>query len=372
VGELPNRAMGQDFPRFRLAADTLTDEAFDLRLSDEERSDLFTAPFFYKAVVLDTEALAGFDEVARQRLHEQREAVRRHAQAERRWADLERAGQLTPQEAAHRDDARKALEAIEPNWLAWSNTLTLDDADLTVDQLVARTRPRVMAQYDNGHAFAARRQIGKGQVVFFTSGFYPSWNNTAVEPSVILYDRVMRGMLTRSLPSRTLEPVNQITIPVRSRDLAARFTVRTPNDPEPHDIEVEALGENSYGLILRSLGGRGVYAIERQGAGDESAAGAVNVNGVDATTSKGWRLLLAMNGPSEESELGAASRGEIDPVLADEGVEARWVAADGQITLEGAAFFGLNTWVWLMLAALACLVAEMVFLAKPQIGGSAK
>jgi hypothetical protein len=230
-----------------------------------------------------------------------------------------------------------------PNWIGWKNPLARDMTDMTVDQLIAHTRPRVMGRYDNGEVFAVRRNIGKGQVMMLTSGCFPVWNNIAAEHSVLIFDRVLRTLLTRSLPGRTLDPVNEIVIPIESRDQAATFTFKRPNDTEGKPISIEALGESSYGLIVRSLGQRGQYELKREG--DENSQ---------------WTMRLAMNGPSQESELLAVTKTDFDEKM--EMSELRWVAIDDAISLEGEAQFGRNMWKWLMSAVVVMLFVEMLFL----------
>ena len=90
-----------------------------------------------------------------------------------------------------------------------------------------------MGRYDNGGIFAVRRDIGAGRVVMVTSSLLPRWNSLAVDQGVLLLDAILRDLLSRSMPSRTLGPVNEVVIPVDSADLGASFTIRARPSVRP-------------------------------------------------------------------------------------------------------------------------------------------
>ena len=68
------------------------------------------------------------------------------------------------------------------------------------------------------------------------------------------------------------------------------MTVQGPEDTEPKPLPVEALGEDRYGVVLRSLANRGVYQVRRLSQSDEP-------------TDNAWTLAVASNGPAAESDL---------------------------------------------------------------------
>jgi hypothetical protein len=304
VGRLPDPG-ALEWPSYRLDPASFAGELFHFDIPEREMKDLITAPFFYKSIGIDEPALADLAESERERLE---------------------AGLPEP-----------------PNWLRWTNPLARDLSTLSVDELVGRGQPRVLARFDNGEAYAIRRDIGKGRVVMLTSGIFPLWNNIAVEHSVILFDQVMRELMSRSLPERTMEAVNQFVVPVAARDQRARFTLTRP-DAEPLTLGAHALGESQFGLILRGLDQRGIYKVERAGT--------------DGTP---FAMTLAFNGPALESELRSVNR---DSFTADYD-SVRWVGLDDAISLEGLTRMGHNTWKLLLIAALLCLCGEMIILALP-------
>ncbi|MBI1374694.1 MAG: VWA domain-containing protein [Phycisphaera sp.] len=357
LGNVPPPSASQ-WPSFHLASNTFKDEVFAMQMTDNERSDLLSSPFFYKAVAVDRDGMDKFAEAARKRVEDQRKAFEEHEANERRWAELERAGKLSQEEAAKRKAAREKLGEGTARWLEWSNPLAADDEQLTIEQRIAQTQPRVMGEYDNGAIFAVRRSIGKGKVIMVTTGTFPVWNNVAVDASgsVLLFDRMLRTMLTMSLPSRTLDPINQVQIPLRADDQAARFVIQTPGDPEPHPLQVDALEQGQYALTLRDVGKRGVYRVWRESATGGSPA--------DDKANHEW-LKLAINGPSAESKLTSIDAREFAERVEVDGI--RWVNADEEISLAGTTYIGHNVWWWLMLMVILLLLGEMVFLALPHI-----
>jgi len=226
---------------------------------------------------------------------------------------------------------------------------------MPVEELVRRSRPRIMGRYDNNHVFAVRRDIGHGRVILITTGCYPAWNNLAAEHSVLLLDQALRSLLARSLPERTFGPVNEIVIPIDSGDQGAAFTVQGPEADEPRPIGVEALSEHTYGLILRSVGQRGLYHIRRKRSEAEGK------------TSDSWEMLLAVNGPASESDLASVDEDALRERLGDQAF--RWIGPDEDIRVEGVALIGHNYWKYLMVLAMVCLLVEMLFLAAPGFGG---
>jgi hypothetical protein len=346
VGALP--APGADsWPKFGLDSTTFKDEIFAFNMTDAERDELLSSAYVYKAIGIDIEGMEKQQDAARKRFEERYAWLLDYETKERQWAEAARAGKLSSAMASDREAARKRYEEMRPSWLAWTNPLAGDMADMTIDQLLAQSRPRVMGSYTNGEAFAVRRKVGKGQVIMVTTGCYPSWNNIATQHSVLLYDRILRSMLTQSLPERTMGGINDLVIPVAARHQAASFSIAAPGDEAPVPIAVEATGKSSYGLILRSLGKRGTYRVERSAD--------------SATGEKAWNMLLAINGPSSESELTSIGKSEFMAGAAGER-SLRWVGQDDAISLEGDALLGSNFWKYLILVTLLLLIAEMIFL----------
>lgn len=181
-----------------------------------------------------------------------------------------------------------------------------------------------------------------------STGIRPGWNNLALENSVLLLDRIMRSLLLRSLPDRTFGPEREIAIPVGAAGQGAEFAIRSPGRPQPRVQSVEALGAKGYGLVLRSLGRRGLYRIRRR---------TPDADGPGARRKDDWEMVLAINGPQAESELDSLNAGDVPGQIGPAAV--RWIEADEKIRLEGKTYIDYDVWKVLMCLVLGCLVLEM-------------
>jgi len=350
LGKVP-QPYATDVSSFRLDKASVVGEALYLDTTPEETGRILEAPLFFKAVVADLSgARKAIADVYRKHIEKQRDWLARYERNEERWAREERAGKLSAQDAAQREKDRLTYAAMNPRWLAWSNPLAREPQELSVEELVKAAQPQAMGLYDNDHPFAVQRDIGKGRVVLVTTGVWPSWNTLALDNGVLLLDRVMRSLMVRSLPDRTFGPENEILIPVDPADQAVDFAVRTPRSGEPQLQSVEALGSNSYGLLLRSIQQRGLYWIRRQSPAGEPDAKK------DAPA-----LVLAVNGPPEESELASLTEEDVPEKIGATNI--RWVDVDEEISLAGKTYVDPDFWKVLMALVLGCLLLEMVVLA---------
>ena len=337
-----------DVTLFRLDRQSMTDQALHFGQAGAPGiEEIFTSPFFFKAVAADVEAARKtIDQAERKRVQDRRDRLGEHEADEKRWAQAERKGGLSADDARLRERRRQALARERPRWLAWQNPLARDPGELSVDEVIGATQPRVMGRYDNGRPFALRRDIGRGRVVMITTGIRPGWNNLALENSVLLLDRLARSLLLRSLPDRTFGPESEIAIPVDAAGQGADFTIRSPGRAQVRVQSVEALGAKGYGLVLRSLGRRGLYHIRRQNPDPQAAP-----------RKDDWRMVLAVNGLPQESELDSLAEDEVPGQIGPTAV--RWIGPDQKIRLEGKTYIDHDVWKMLMALALACLVLEM-------------
>jgi len=352
VGKLPPPGVVK-WPSFRLALDTLNDEVFDLNVTETERAEIMASPFFYKAVGMDTEAMDAFETAQRERMAAYREDLAEYMASEEKWAQLARSGKLSEAEAARREESRARFEQVAQGGLAGISARRV--AEMSVDQLVALTRPTVMGRYDNGEVFAVRRNIGKGSVIMMTTGCHPEWNNLAAGPAVLILDGMLRNLLARALPERNLEPVNELVVPVAARDQKADFHVYTPGREDPISLRADPITGTTFGLRLTDVGRRGIYRVQRLPDADKAGA-----------QQNAWTMLLAANGPASESELESITRGDFYNQIKTDGM--RWVGPKQPITLEGASVRGRNLWKTLMGLVIACLFVEMVMLREQETG----
>jgi hypothetical protein len=219
--------------------------------------------------------------------------------------------------------------------------------------LAERTRPRVLATLSNGVPLVIERDVGQGQVLFLASGVFRDWNTLTSTNAVLIFDRIFRDMLRRTLPRRNLGSSEQLVLPVPLDLRYARFTLTGPEGKED-PIAIEALGSERQGISVGNLSRRGHYRITAYGTDQTPQAGA---------GAKLWDVPLAVNGPAGESEL---------TVLDADGLAERmgqtpyyWVDRGQTIQLAGAPVRGQDLWRWLMLAVFACLLVELVVLVRP-------
>ncbi|MGC3972282.1 MAG: hypothetical protein QM775_34565 [Pirellulales bacterium] len=82
-------------------------------------------------------------------------------------------------------------------------------ADLKPEEEAQAGKPRVIGRYDNGLAFLVERQIGRGTVLFCTTGIQSDWNTLAMSRAVVVLDRIVRAMVERTLPHATSRRPNR-------------------------------------------------------------------------------------------------------------------------------------------------------------------
>jgi hypothetical protein len=235
-------------------------------------------------------------------------------------------------------------------------TVRVDGSAATLSAQAAREeRPaRVLARFQNTERsiFLVSRAIGRGEVVFCASGLLSSWNTLPKTNAVLMFDRLLRGMVQRTLPERNFSPSDQLTIPLPSNSAGLALTLSRPGQINEQPLEVSYTSASERGVLMTGLLERGVYWI-RGWRGGAATAG----------LKPAWELPLAVGGESAESDLTAVGPREMEK-LADERL-LRWVAAGEPIDLAGDATAGQSTWWWLALVVLLLLVMEMSIIAFP-------
>jgi hypothetical protein len=189
--------------------------------------------------------------------------------------------------------------------------------------------------------------MGQGHIMFLTSGVFPEWNNLALDAGVLIMDRILRQLLVRSLPERTLETRNEMVIPVATRYQHASHTLQWPHQDDSKSTAVEVLGRQKYGVVLRGASHRGFYELFRANEGETEQAAV---------------MLLGFNGPSTESNIQLLDVEELQGALTSDKI--RWVQPGQSITLQGTTYLGSGTWKWLMYLLLIVLLLEMILLGK--------
>jgi hypothetical protein len=357
IGKLPDES--GDIKMFSLSYPSLAHDYFHLPdTSDDELKSLYAETVFFKAV----EAEPGDPSVAAAgRVEERRIAENRAVETEARtklkqWSDREARGLLSDSERQERRDLEDKLAVIRPSWLLWPERESVVDETLTPAELAERAQPRVLAEFDNNVPFLIERSLGRGRVLFAASGLFSNWNTLPKTNTILLFDRLLRGMLARTLPDRNPVSAEQISIPVIDRN--GMYTLRRPDagaDRAPEILPVDALGADVYGVTLNNLTARGIYTITAV-KGDTSADPA-------QAPAKLWEVILAVNGPARESEPAVIDAAELAARMGD--ANYRWVGRGERISIAGAQVSFQNLWKWLLLLVLIGLLAEMAVLARP-------
>lgn len=264
--------------------------------------------------------------------------------------------------AASPDDGRAATAVpARPEWLAWNQPRRGDPLrqrparDETVAKVAARlaegARPRVLARFGNGLPWVVERPVGRGRLTLVTSGvlgnWASGWNTLGLGADALLYDRLLRGRLEATLPLRTIEPRDDVSVAIPANLRQLRWSLERPGGGKT-ELEPTFIDASTVGLGCGPLLTRGVYTI--RGVEEEAADAAVAA-----------RIVLAVNGPADESNLRQVDGESF--AAAVEGGQAALLGPQQEISLEGTRVFGHWLWKPLLLAVIALLVAERAVVA---------
>ena len=351
LGQLPEQSKGSLKPFFLATENLASQPYFRLAgISEGELRDLYSEPFFFQAVVADVS-----DElVERVRVFE----TNRLATIYPRTADADSSKPLA-NDPTTADDIQR--------WLLWESPTLAQNKDQIptdpdeyqrwLDMTATAHLPRVLARFtDSDHtAYLVERTIGRGRVVFSSSGLLPHWNTIAQTNAMVLFDRLLRSMIESTLPQRNFESPQQISLPLvtSDRDIAVSLT-RPSVDGFTEPLDVGFIRRDQLGVTVAKPLQRGLYRLTARKR--------------DETTGRehddpDWELVVAVNGPTSESDLrplSAVQQAELNahPQLT--------LLADGEpISLAGAQTRGQDSWWWLIFAVLILLGCEVAVLVWP-------
>ncbi len=382
VGRIPDEGAGKIDPFF-LSPDSMNADVFRIEDSSrEELDDLYRTPLFFKAVAVD-----GSEEV----LSALRKAdAERQVEVQKRRETAKTDRSTEPVQSGTADDKPDATPADkgpqppapltgedEPVWLLWARDRAAAGVDDAPEAIAAREQPSVLASFSNGTPFLVERQIGRGEVLFVASGLHSGWNNLTKTHAVLILDRLLRGLLSRTLPTRNYSTQERVVLAIDAADRRAEFSLERPTG-DTEALFVDAVGPDRFAITLRHLTQRGHYRLSADRPEDAAVAGKPETPPKVAEGSRGrtghanrlWQLELAINGPADESELQAIAEADFKDRLA--GAPVRWVSRGDVIGLEGAAVRGQEFWKWLMAGALACLLLELAILTRSHFASKAK
>jgi hypothetical protein len=247
--------------------------------------------------------------------------------------------------ATGRLDRKHEDPAYFTGWPAWSDQTPDNEADLSVADVAQRRQPHVLASFANRVPYLVEQRIGRGRVLFVSSGFSPSWSTIGLTNAIIVFDRILRDMLQATFPTRNMTTDQRHVEPLSAAQRHHHFTLTGPNGL-CETLNVDAIGPDRHAVTVRPPAMRGLYRV--------SAASANGGN----QEQKVWEFPLAVNGPADESQLRPPAGATTEEPRQNGDL---WIAADSRPSGEsqmGAQYL----WRRWMLAALVCLLVEMVVL----------
>ncbi|MBW8883773.1 MAG: BatA domain-containing protein, partial [Planctomycetia bacterium] len=243
IGSTPEEAADKLEP-FTLAIDSLTEESiFQLAgVAEADLKALYAEPFFFKAVQVDDSPAT-----------------------------------LT----------RLKADAVEP---------AVDESGKN-ERGIDR-EPQVLARFEtrNRAIFLVSRKIGRGSALFCSSGLLSSWNTLPKTNAILIFDRLLRGMIQNTLPQQNIGPMDWLTLPLPRLNQNLAMTLSRPGRVTEDPLEVSYIGAQERGVRLTGLLSRGIYQIHSRRISSATEAAAVKPV---------WELPLAVNGMSDESDLTA-------------------------------------------------------------------
>jgi len=358
-GRLPEEDPASVEP-FRLDFESMVHGYFLLEgTSRRELEDLYNLPLFFKAVeVIDTDDVK--ETMIRTRTEELKRQQETLGTVEGHLAELS-SEESDPEtrriDETRRKDLARQQATLRPDWLLWTGRDTDFDASRPVEEIAEDERFQVLGRYTSGQPFMVERRIGRGKVLLVTTGVSTRWNTLPVTNTMLIYDRILRGMLERTLPKRNLSTEEQLVVPIAAAERTARFRLITPDERE-QSVSADALGGDRYGITLQRFGRRGTYRLSALRRRDQTRPD---------LEAKLWEITLAANGPAEESQL----------IPLDESEQTRAPGLAKLVGLGGPPVEGLtfaephggDLWKWLLGAVLVLLMVELLILAWPALRG---
>jgi hypothetical protein len=335
LGALPDESP-DDIEPFFLSFDSLASHPFFqlAGLSDAELRDLYSEPVFFKAVDVQIN-----DETQRQLvLSEQR---RKNQQA----------------------SAREAPEGRASDWLLWQRPRSVAQEALSAEDQseLGEDGPRgtaaICARFNNQDetVFLAEREIGEGRVLFVSTGLLSEWNTIAQSNAVVMWDHILRGLIRDTLPRQNFTPQSRIALPLPIRDRRVQVVLERPDTTATTEfVDIGFVGREEFGVVVRDAWTRGIYrlsAIRNEGR--------TSIKAIEPV----WKLALAVNGETEESQLQTISGQQRESLAGLPGV----LLANGEQLLESGfeASDSRPLWRWLLLMVMILLFAELGMLVYP-------
>lgn len=325
---------------FQIDQAELVHPYFLVSASPEIVKDLFKRPLFFKAVEAEvsTQAVDKLEKDEAEKIAQNRERLTEIDARLKQLDALSEARRATDADRQEREQLDRERRELSPQWLAWAQSRIEGGAELLPAELARRQRPHVLGRYTNGLPLLVERDLGRGRVTFFTSGTSMRWNSLTTTDTVLLFDRIFRDMLNRTLPVRTLTTTQELALPVD--EAKGKLTLIGPDGHEVR-LAIGAIAGMGNGVKIGNLSRRGIYRLVKPGP---VAPGA-----------KPEEELVAANGPADESELTYIRTAELE----------QRVQSANLLPIGQGSVMEEDLWNWLILAVMAGLLLELAMLAWP-------
>ncbi|MCH7729721.1 MAG: hypothetical protein IH991_25105 [Planctomycetes bacterium] len=372
IGQLPEEATGELKPVF-LSFESLGSHYY-FQLADtpeEELRALYSPPLmFFKYVEMNVsdEVKQKLKEFEVERLTKAREFL---DEIERRKKEQNAKGNgaANTKNSALVNDDEQRLREIRPTWLRWKSDsagpldeVLPEDANerkKRIEELAEEGLPRVLARLtdDKGSAYLVERRIGKGNVLFSSSGLQSSWCTLHTTDAILMYDRMLRSMIQSTLPQLNFVPKERIDLPAPA-DQNVTVALRRPGTERLERLRIDFVSGDRLGLMINNPLIRGIYTVEayRPEVNLEELAGEKPL----------WQMPLSVNGDPAESELASLGRSTFEK-RSGQVTNVRWVGPTEEISVEGTQVRNQDMWIFFILAVLLFLLTELALLALPAL-----
>ena len=253
------------------------------------------------------------------------------------------------------------MKQINPQWLLWADRSPIDGRKQSASEEAELTTPKVLAKFTNDLPFIIERKLGRGDIVFVTTGiFSEEWNQLRKSRTICVFDRILRFKLFKTLenPKNPRNLGTELDVAIRVNPLFRNvdFDLIRPDSKEAflteHLVPTQS-GKETYDLVLADLTQAGIYQAQGKREGDSGA--------------KIWNATIAVNGPKTGSDLTTITQAELNEKYGKANIQ--WVQSDGDISLQGAqvwgSWLGIDIWKWLIVLVLLMLLVEMGILMQP-------
>lgn len=306
--------LSDDLQPFRIASKGLLDHAYFhiANLDETQLIDLYTDALFFKAVVPQNDFSP---------------------------EDLAQPPISTPSE--------------EP-WLAWSppvSHLATNKSSQDISDAAATT----IAQFDNGVDFVVQRSVGKGQIVFFSSGVSTNWSTLPSTNAVLIFDRVLRNQLASTFQRVNFNVGETALLPLPSAAGDSSVQIETPSSGVVSSISPRFLNEVTRGVLIESLDTSGIYWLSDR-------AGTDTTNDMNDNGSR-YRFPISATPPAWESELSRLDQSSFEALQLPP--QYRWQNSIESMNAAGMNLSGHSWWQWLIALVIVLLIVEMTVAATP-------